>query len=313
MRSRRRELAAAALTAPWLVWAAARGLGLDRGHPVVAVLAFTPFAAATSVLPLGVALALGAWRAAALAAITALALLAAVAPRALPGPDPGSGRGGPQGPELTVMTSNVYAGRADARAVMRLVAEHDVDVLSLQELTPAAVAALDRAGARRRLPGRVLEARPGAAGSGLMARAALTPSGPRDTTGAAQPEGRLPDGTRVKAVHPRPPISGWSERDWRRELRALPSAGGRRILAGDFNATLDHRQLRAVLARGYVDAADVAGEGLTPTWPVGRRRPPITIDHLLVPDGSAVRRFSVHRVPGSDHRAVIATVVLPAG
>ena len=43
--------------------------------------------------------------------------------------------------------------------------------------------------------------------------------------------------------------------------------GDGRILAGDFNATLDHPELRAVLDRGYVDAADAASGGLKPTWP----------------------------------------------
>ena len=34
------------------------------------------------------------------------------------------------------MTSNVYLGSADKRAVLRIAREHDVDVLSLQELRP---------------------------------------------------------------------------------------------------------------------------------------------------------------------------------
>ena len=82
-----------------------------------------------------------------------------------------------------------------------------------------------------------------------------------DATGAAQPEAVMEvpgaDAVRVKAVHPRPPISGWGEQDWRRELRELPgpSADGMpRILAGDFNGTLDHREIRRVLDRGYYDA-----------------------------------------------------------
>ncbi len=38
-------------------------------------------------------------------------------------------------------------------------------------------------------------------------------------------------------------------------------------LVGDFNATLDQAALRDVVARGYRDAADVAGKGLEPTFP----------------------------------------------
>ena len=45
---------------------------------------------------------------------------------------------------------------------------------------------------------------------------------------------------------------------WRGDLRALPPAtpdGPLRILAGDFNATLDHAELRRLLDTGYEDAA----------------------------------------------------------
>ncbi|HYF28123.1 MAG TPA: endonuclease/exonuclease/phosphatase family protein, partial [Baekduia sp.] len=150
---------------------------------------------------------------------------------------------------------------------------------------------------------------------------ALRSSGPAPVPGrAAQPAGRLivpgaPLPVAVQAVHPRPPISGASEPDWRATLRDLagPGPGVLRILAGDFNATLDHRELRAVLDRGYVDAADATGDGLRPTWPVGRRRPPITIDHLLVDARVAVREVQLHELRGSDHRVLVARLQLPAG
>jgi endonuclease/exonuclease/phosphatase family metal-dependent hydrolase len=153
-----------------------------------------------------------------------------------------------------------------------------------------------------------------------MARTALRAAGPSDLSGAAQPEavldGNTAAGLHVKATHPRPPISSSSERDWRGELRELPgprSGDALRILAGDFNGTLDHREIRRLLDRGYADAADATGEGLRMTWPVGRRRPGIAIDHILVPSSMKVRRVTVHEVPGSDHRAVIAELVLPPG
>jgi endonuclease/exonuclease/phosphatase (EEP) superfamily protein YafD len=114
----------------------------------------------------------------------------------------------------------------------------------------------------------------------------------------------------VEAVHPLPPVTSSKVRSWRATLRALPSAGTGplRLLAGDFNATLDHRELRRLLDRGYVDAADETGDGLRPTWPVLRRRPPITIDHVLADERLEVVRYEVHDVPGSDHRAVVAEV-----
>ncbi len=89
-----------------------------------------------------------------------------------------------------------------------------------------------------------------------------------------------------------------------------------RILAGDFNATLDHPELRAVIERGYTDAADAAGAGLRPTWPApprNRRALPLTIDHVLVDRRVRVERVTVVRIPHSDHRAVIAELRLPRG
>ena len=102
---------------------------------------------------------------------------------------------------------------------------------------------------------------------------------------------------------------------WDADLHALPPAdshGPLRILAGDFNATLDHADLRRVLAGGYEDAASVVGAGLRPTWPTGRLVPPtVAIDHVLADERAGVRAVSVHGLPGTDHRAVLAELVLP--
>lgn len=310
------EIAAAALVAPFAAWAVVRALGLEGGYPLVPVMAFTPYVAALSVLPVLVALGLRAWRVAIVAAVAALVLAGAVLPRAFDGPQ--AAGADVRGREIVVMTSNLYVGHADARALMRLARVHHVDLLSVQELTPAAVAALDAAGVRNIFPERILAPGGHEMGSGLLARWPLRPIVTSQTAGSEEPEAelRVPGlfPLRVKAVHPLPPIGRASARVWREDLRALPgpNAGGRpRILLGDFNATLDHRELRRVLDLGYTDAADATGDGLHPTWPVGRHIAPITIDHVLVPSPVLVRRVSIHEVPGTDHRALIAVLVVP--
>lgn len=299
-----------------MLWALVRGAGLDVRHPLVAMVSFTPYVAATAPLPVMAALLLRRWIVAGAAAVAAVALAVAVLPRAFGGPHAASADSA--APVLTVMTSNLQYGQGDPRAVVRLVRERRVDVLSLQELTPAAVSRLERAGLRGELPGRILDTRPGAAGSGLYARRRLRPSGPPDMTGAAQPEGRLTvpglGPVQVKTTHPPPPISRDAVGDWKRLLGMLPGPRDGdvpRILAGDFNGTLDHRAIRRVLDRGWYDAAGETGEGLKTTWPADRARPEITIDHVLVPPPLRVRRVTVHDVPGSDHRAVIAEIVPP--
>ena len=85
-----------------------------------------------------------------------------------------------------------------------------------------------------------------------------------------------------------------------------------RILAGDFNATLDHAELRRVLGRGYADAGDELGSGLRATWPSHRRfPPPVTIDHVLADTRVGARSLDTFDVRGSDHRAVLVELVLP--
>jgi endonuclease/exonuclease/phosphatase family metal-dependent hydrolase len=128
----------------------------------------------------------------------------------------------------------------------------------------------------------------------------------------------LPSGQSVQlaCVHvapPKPPWSPGAAARWRSQLSALPAPGDSpRVLAGDFNATLDHAQFRRLLRRGYADAASQAGHGLSLTWGPrpGRRPALLTIDHVLTDRRCAVLTTSAHRLPGSDHRALYAEVQL---
>ncbi len=162
---------------------------------------------------------------------------------------------------------------------------------------------------------------PGSSGAGLFSRWSLEDVAliPGSTARLSMPQAllRVPRAARVEVVdaHPPPPTGSQQVSDWERGLRSLPSAdpeGVVRILLGDFNATLDHQALRDVLDRGYVDAADAVGKGLTPTWPRQRLLPPtVTIDHVLVDERVRVSDVGIHELPGSDHRAVTADLVLP--
>jgi endonuclease/exonuclease/phosphatase (EEP) superfamily protein YafD len=120
----------------------------------------------------------------------------------------------------------------------------------------------------------------------------------------------------IVAVHTQPPLRRRIDL-WDADLRSLPAAspdGVVRILAGDFNATLDHAELRRLIDTGYEDAAATVGEGLKPTWPHGRRiPPPVTIDHVLADARCGVRDVTIHTIGGTDHRAVFAELVLPQG
>ncbi|GAA4470143.1 endonuclease/exonuclease/phosphatase family protein [Phytohabitans houttuyneae] len=299
---------------PGVLWAAVRLLGVERG-PLVQLLAFTPYAAAWSLGPLVLALALRRWWPAGVAAVAAVALVAVVVPRAIGGP------AGGDGPTLRVLTANLLAGAGDAETLVRIVREREVDVLAVQEFTPAAAARLDALGLAALLPHRRLNPIAGTEGSGLYSRYPLTATGVRQNPGGfTQAYGTLtaPGAapTTVESVHPAAPYSLGQLRAWERDLDAQPRAtpsGPVRVLAGDFNATLDHAPLRRLIDSGYRDAADAAGAGLTGTWGPydGDRIPPVTIDHVLVDRRVGVRDVSVLRLPGSDHRPVYAELALP--
>jgi endonuclease/exonuclease/phosphatase (EEP) superfamily protein YafD len=305
---------------PWLLWALVRTLGLERG-PLVALITFTPYMGLLSPIPLVVALVLRRWALAAAALVVVLAFAHALLPRALSGPQPAV-RGGIQ---VKVMASNLYVGAGDPRTVLDLVRRERIDILALEELPPRALQRLNALGLRRLLPHQAYDpGQGGGAGTGLFTRAPLRrlPSvNPHPTQG--QPRALVAiAGARpidIQAMHPLPPTTPAWRTIWGDILDALPKADRAapavRLYAGDFNATLDHAKLRRLLAGddGYVDAADATGQGYATTWPAGRRLPPeITIDHVLVDPRVRVDGFTVHTVPRSDHRAVVATLTVPA-
>jgi endonuclease/exonuclease/phosphatase (EEP) superfamily protein YafD len=297
-------------------WAVARVAAADRHRraepAAVPLLSFTPqVAAAAPWAALGLRLA-GRRGPATTAAAAAAALGLVVRARRVPRPQPGA-----SGPVLRVLTFNMFFGRADAEILVGRVRQLGADVLFLQELTEDAVTRLKQAGLEDLMPHAQLELWGGSRGSGIYSRFPLD-EGPRVTpVHMAQPTAlvRLPGGVAAEliCVHPvTPQLGRGGATRWREELGVLPAPGELpRVLAGDFNATLDHAVFRRVLGLGYADAAQQAGRALTPTWGPPGRGAVLTLDHVLPDRGCAVLGYSVHTVPGSDHRAVFAEVQLP--
>jgi endonuclease/exonuclease/phosphatase (EEP) superfamily protein YafD len=302
-----------AFVLPVALWALVRVLGIERGFPLVALMAFTPYAAIAALLIAGVALALHNHAAALVATAATLCLVTLVLPRAI-----GDGTVSADGREtFTVLSTNIHRGTADPEALVALVDRYRPDLLSVQELTPRFVRELRQAGLQRRLPHSILEVRQGSSGAGLYSRLPMRELGGEQPFFFRMPRAalRLADGRRIRVVgiHPYPPGRGnvdiWSE-----AMGSLPTAGEGVpwVLAGDFNATLDVSQFRDLLDRGYRDAGDVAGKGLEPTFPAeGHMIPPVTIDHVLADRRLGIVSYSVADIPGSDHRAVEAELALP--
>lgn len=300
------------LVAPFAVFALIRLFGLDLFWPLVPAIAFTPWVAPAALVALVAALLLRAWPAAIAGSVTVLVFALVLAGRALPDDQPVT-----TGRELTVVSHNLLAGEADVAQLMAVVRENDADLLALQEMTPEAVAGLRAEGLEDQLPHFIDESRWAVAGAGLWSRESLvrTDLG-RDQMRWPAPEAVVPRlGVQIRSLHPNPPMKPAVVDSWRQDLEGLPSTPGARglprILVGDYNATLDNRDLRSVIDRGYVDAADALGKGLEFTWPAGRGT--LAIDHLLVDRRVRVLSFETVRVDGSDHRALVVRLRLPSG
>ncbi|WP_296607138.1 endonuclease/exonuclease/phosphatase family protein [Nocardioides sp.] len=219
----------------------------------------------------------------------------------------------PDAVPLTVMTANLAQDDGDPYELVRAASEERVDLLVVEEITAAGLADMDRAGLSDLLPHRVGEPREGGHGTMVFARAELGSSEPLDTWH----EGWVVsmDDLVVVATHPQAP----TEPDlWRSDHATLLDVVRERrpdLVLGDLNATNDHRPVRALVDAGLRDAAELANAGWQPTWPFGDRwrlvfalPPLVAIDHVLVGPRLAVEEVHTVHLPGSDHRAVVATV-----
>ncbi|BCW71685.1 endonuclease/exonuclease/phosphatase family protein [Arthrobacter sp. NicSoilB8] len=368
--SRRWQVSSALCAAPVAVVSVFRAVPVPWPAPVVQLVAFTPW----FVLPAGAALLLALparrpWAALPAGALLALQLLwlfppDRVADRFLAGQaDPpqgeeqasgrehGTRQGTGQLPaaELKVMTLNAWKGQADAADVVRLVRENGVELLAVQELSPALERRLDAQGLGTLLPHRVSRAVDGAGGGGVYSSRPIAPLDSVDGSAFHMPTVRVDLGTglntdpgveaggdpgagggrpvslTVTNVHTKAPVWGRSGQ-WRSELAALGRVAARPgnvLLLGDFNATLDHAEFRQMLAGGpggnvpggpLVDAGAAALARLVPTWPqAGPPLPGVVIDHVVTSPQVPTRGYAVVPVAGSDHAAVLATLTVPAG
>jgi endonuclease/exonuclease/phosphatase (EEP) superfamily protein YafD len=220
-------------------------------------------------------------------------------------------------PAVTLLQANLKLGAADPHALVRLVRRHAVELLAVEELPAAAEQGLLAAGIGDLLPHR--HTRPGHAGVGIWSRYPLhdLASEPGFQLGLLHARALLPTGAlTLAAVHLTPPVR-YPVRDWLGEMHrlrellvALPAPT---LAAGDFNATVNHRQFRRLLRCGYAGAAAQSGAGYLATYPAGRwRRPIIGVDHVLIRGAAAL---SVRRVPlpGSDHCGILARIAIPGG
>lgn len=321
---------AVALALPGALLTAVRVGPWEVGSPWVQLLSGYPLTAVSTFAAVLAALLIGRRRRVRLVVSAAMALvllaqLTMLAPRLLPdgwnplaaNPARAASAGPDQTGALTVMALNVGGSRLDAAAVLAAVRANGVKVLALPELGAETLQALEDAGIATLLPHRALDIDQEHTGSGIFSAFPLTrqprvPGSEYLQSRAVVEVAGIPKGIQFTAVHvesPRPgQVSGW-RKDLRElaELQRAAPAGTPAVLLGDFNSSLDHRELRRLLSAGLRDAAAATGRGLWPTWPANAPVPAyVQIDHALVSRELTVESFQTLSIPGPDHLAVLS-------
>jgi endonuclease/exonuclease/phosphatase (EEP) superfamily protein YafD len=224
---------------------------------------------------------------------------------------------------LRVISANLREGQADPSYLVRS-AREQADVLAFQELTPREADRLSAAGLDATFPYRWLDPRAGPSGVGVWSRLPMHATKRIEgytfalVSAQIQVAGVSIDPT-VVVAH----IAGpWPQPidEWCRDLDRLPvtllevaeqTGSGSVIVAADLNSTTDMRPFRGLLRNGYRDAAEQSGAGIQPTFPANWRLPPfIAIDHILTRSCTATSLRTI-KIPGSDHRGLAATVMIP--
>lgn len=241
----------------------------------------------------------------------------------------GVGRG-----ELVVLTWNLELGARAASGSVAGITEIDADLVALQELDPAAAAAIEADPVlRTRYPYRILEPQPGVEGMGVLAKLPLILGESRADPMLIRAGLLLPDGRRLEVVdvHPYGPgitmASGWPvgldtrARDARlRVIREVLDGVDDRaalLVAGDLNTTPTEPAF-AVVADGLADAHASVGLGPGFTWRPGSLETLgvglLRIDHVLT--GEWLTPLAVREdcsLAGDHCRVVVRLRVEPAG
>ncbi|WP_198543333.1 endonuclease/exonuclease/phosphatase family protein [Pseudofrankia sp. BMG5.36] len=233
---------------------------------------------------------------------------------------PGGAEKAPDGAQpVRVLSANLLYHNASAGRLGSQIEAAHPDIVVLVEASPLTLGAVQKSGALAHYPYRVDKPAAGAFGYAVYSRYPLSDLSAPVVGG--QPLARMTvalDGGRrfvLYPVHTIAPTSAENTREWRAQLSQLATEvhGSRLpvVLAGDFNATHDHRPFRRLLSSGVRDTHDATGTSWSPTWPANGLLPPVLrIDHVLASPAFAVTGYQRGGHYGSDHLPVIADLAL---
>lgn len=224
-------------------------------------------------------------------------------------------------PTLRLVSANLLVTNPDIGSLGRDLAATSADVIVLQEVSAEHLAGLASGGLLAAYPYQVLDPLPGFYGSAILSTLPLADGRAFDVAGSPMTRADVTTGTgivRLINVHTVAPLNESQAVRWRAQLDLLsqmePPVGGSLVMAGDFNATLDHASMSALVSTGTRDAFSEAGQGIGATWPQSSGPMPalMRLDHVLVSDTVVVMSAQVQANPGSDHRRLSVELALPS-
>lgn len=298
--------------------------GLDRRSPFAQLVSFRPLVLVGVLLLFVLLVALlrfdrKVWPFVAGTLVVLLVGAGMTLPRAFAEPSPTGGT------PLKVLAFNTYEGQAGVPALAELIRTERPDLISLPEsgsrFAAKLAVAIEPLGYRLHSTtgkGRNDVNNVTAAVSDRLGNVGVTIG--RDTTTFPYVDitGGALGSLHFVAFHSVAPVPG-SVPEWVQDMDLLQKwcrGTTPAVVAGDFNATLDNSPLRDGTA-GCGDAASQRGDGLLPTWGPYAAGPGVRdvagpqIDHVFATAGIAASEFGVHDLPGSDHRAVTSTLLIP--
>lgn len=223
---------------------------------------------------------------------------------------------------LTVLTMNLRCDEPALDGLASVVERERPDVVVLLDLSQQGWNQLQGTSWGQILPhhSTVPQDQPGAAGSDpcgsvVFATAPVTASTPvtrQQVFTVALPSGPLtvvPVSLPTPARGVEPWLQGFDALDEAVAAHdASSGAAGPMLVIGDFNATREHLPMRQLMARRQlVDAAEQAVAGWLPTFPAGRRYPPlIAIDHVLMSPSLRASQVTAFSVTYGAHRGLVA-------
>ena len=200
----------------------------------------------------------------------------------------------------------------------------------MQEMTQEFIEQLREAGISKVLPYNVIAPAQGSDNGGVNGLWSAAPMEdatgdliPIEASSVAAASIRFAGQTvRFGAVHPFSPRPG-NQGLWDRGLDAIGQL--RRydhtyVLMGDFNASWDHASFRYLLGTRFVDSGQQAGEWFHMTYPANVRLfgvipipALVEIDHIVHDRGVTVGDLETRTIPGTDHKALLGTMMVHAG